>query len=88
MKALHLELPIPHRVIGNSAIQFTEESQHRHLNEYRLFATLHCVCVCDWYTHTHTLSYSNSQFQKNINIKFIFYLPIPKILSQVQNLFI
>lgn len=51
MKELKLELPIPHRVIGDSAMQFIEESQYSDLNEYRLFATLYCVCVCV-YTHT------------------------------------
>ena len=48
---------IPHRVIGNSAMQFIEESQHSDLNEYRLFAIPHCVCVCNGiYIHTLCIS--------------------------------
>ena len=80
MKALQLELPISRTVIGDSAMQFIEESQHSDLNEYRLFAALHCVhvSVC-----MHILTYYFSGLQININIELIFYFPMPKILSQV-----
>ena len=61
------------------------------------YLQFHIVCVCVMvYTYIHSVfqfvcelhTNCNSQFQKNINIKLNFYLPIPKMLSQVQNLFI
>lgn len=69
MKELQLELPISHKVIGDSAMQFIDESQHSDLNEYRLFAALHFVYVS---VCMHILTYYISGLQININIELIF----------------